>query len=121
MEREENKILKQFGRKDCFKIPEGYFEHLSEEVLSQLPEKTARTVVVKPVLKPSHRWLKAAMFIGVISLSSVLGVHYLSSASSNGTVNDNCPPNTAYSMIDEIADYTMMDNDGIYASLMDNN
>ena len=121
MDREESKILKHFGRKNNFNVPEGYFDLLPEEILSKLAHEPAKPVVMQPKLRFSYRWLKVAMLVGVVSASSLLGMHYMSSDSSDEFEIDTYSNNTAYSAIDEIAAYTMMDNDNIYASLIDNN
>ncbi|MBO1362757.1 hypothetical protein JHU38_03015 [Prevotella sp. A2931] len=121
MDREENKILKQFGRMNRFKVPEGYFDHLSEEILSNLPDESVKSVAMKPIARPSYRWLKVAMLVGVVSASSLLGLRYMSTDSPDDFGAGAYSHNAAYSIIDEIADYTMMDNEEIYASLIDNN
>ena len=121
MNREENTILKHFGRKNNFNVPERYFEHLPEEILAKLAHEPVKPVIMRPAPSFSHRWLKVAMLVGVVSASSLLGMHYMSSDSSDEFEADTYSNNTAYSAIDEIAAYTMMDNDNIYASLIDNN
>ena len=37
--KEEDNILKKVGKKNSFKVPEGYFENLTSEVMGKLPEK----------------------------------------------------------------------------------
>ena len=37
--KEEDNILKKVGRENSFKVPEGYFENLTSEVMGKLPEK----------------------------------------------------------------------------------
>ena len=37
--KEEDNILEKVGKKNSFKVPEGYFENLTSEVMGKLPEK----------------------------------------------------------------------------------
>ena len=65
--KEEDKILRKVGKGNSFKVPEGYFENLTSEVMNKLPEKEHTDFIVR---EPS-KWQKmkpfvymAAMFIG---------------------------------------------------------
>jgi hypothetical protein len=65
--KEEDKLLKKIGTGNPFTAPEGYFEHLTSEVMNRLPEQEAQQFVTKNVtmwdrVKP---WTyMAAMFVG---------------------------------------------------------
>ena len=66
--KEEDTLLKKLGKENSFKVPEGYFENLTSEVMNKLPEKEKVTLKEEPVstwtrLKPLL--YMAAMFIGV--------------------------------------------------------
>ena len=37
--KEEDKILKKIGTENPFRVPDGYFENLTSEVMNRLPEK----------------------------------------------------------------------------------
>ncbi len=37
--KEEDTLLKKLGKENSFKVPEGYFENLTSEVMNKLPEK----------------------------------------------------------------------------------
>lgn len=37
--KEEDKILKKIGTENPFRVPNGYFENLTSEVMNRLPEK----------------------------------------------------------------------------------
>ena len=63
----EEKLLEHIGKENAFKLPEGYFDHLTEKIMEGLPEKEAVEVHNKPVtlwakLKPLL--YLAAMFVG---------------------------------------------------------
>ncbi len=39
--KEEDILLKKLGKENSFKVPEGYFENFTSEVMKKLPEKEA--------------------------------------------------------------------------------
>jgi len=65
--KEEDKIQKKIGTENPFRVPEGYFEHLSSEVMSRLPEKEKQAITQREPTRWERvrPWLyMAAMFIG---------------------------------------------------------
>ena len=67
--KEEKQLIAQCGKKQPFKVPEGYFEQFHEQLMSSLPKTTpkpapATKVTLMARIKP---WLyMAAMFVGTI-------------------------------------------------------
>lgn len=123
MEREENQILKHFGRKNCFEVPEGYFDTLTENIMSKLPEQaeeSRQSATTKRSMRWHVRWARVAAFIGILTVSSWMALYYFNTSENNRTATSEIG-NAAYSTIDEMVDYTMMDNEDIYASLIENN
>ncbi|MDR1003456.1 MAG: hypothetical protein LBL97_00390 [Prevotellaceae bacterium] len=66
--KEEDNIFKKVGRENPFGVPNGYFDSLTQQVMSQLPEKETPALTVRRIptrwerLKP---WFyMAAMFAG---------------------------------------------------------
>lgn len=101
---QEEQILREtYGQRNCFKVPEGYFEQLTSTVMAQLPQQQARTVVLRP-------WYYAA---ACALLALVMGsAYYLHLQSSADMVAD-------ASYYEEVADYAMIDNMDIYACMTD--
>lgn len=64
---EEKDLIKTYGKKQSFKVPEGYFEHFAEDLMNKLPEKEMKTtnkITTWDRIKP---WVyMAAMFVGLI-------------------------------------------------------
>jgi len=65
--KEEDILLKKLGKENSFKVPDGYFENLTSEVMNKLPEK--EKIVFKE--EPVSTWTRlkpllylAAMFVG---------------------------------------------------------
>lgn len=66
--KEDKKIREKVGAKNPFEVPEGYFDHLADQIIDRLPEKEMK---VLPLQEENSLWLKirpwvymAAMFIG---------------------------------------------------------
>lgn len=65
--KEEDKLLKKVGTGNSFSVPDGYFEHLTSEVMNKLPEQQAPQFATKEVTKWDRvkPWVyMAAMFAG---------------------------------------------------------
>jgi len=65
--KEEDKIQKKIGTENPFRVPEGYFENLTSEVMNRLPEKEKLIAVqTEPTMGQKVRaWLDmTAMVIG---------------------------------------------------------
>lgn len=67
MGKEEN-ILRKVGTKNPFRVPDHYFEEVTQEIMSKLPEKEPMPTMAEPTLwervKP---WMyMAAMFCGIM-------------------------------------------------------
>ena len=103
---EEEKHLREIvGQRNAFRVPDGYFEQLTAQVMQQLPEQQkARTTILRP-------WLVAA----ACTLAAILmGVtYYWHQDSADDMIADG-------NYYEEVADYAMIDNMTIYASLEDN-
>ena len=98
---EEEKILREsIGRRNGFRVPDGYFGQLTVSVMAQLPEREARRVKL-------NSWLYAAASVAVAVLMGVSC--YLYQQPDDEMVAD--------SYFEQAADYTMIDNTDIYACL----
>ena len=105
MIQEEQYLKESVGHKHCFKVPEGYFDQLTAQVMQQLPEQQqARRVHLRPCL------YAAACSVAVL----LIGVtYYFHEQSSDEAVADS-------SYYEEVADYAMIDNVDIYACISEN-
>ena len=56
--KEEDILLKKLGKENSFKVPDGYFENLTSEVMNKLPEK--EKVVFKEESVDATRIIRAA-------------------------------------------------------------
>ena len=105
MTAEEKHLREIVGQRNAFRVPDGYFEHFTAQVMEQLPEQQkARTTMLRP-------WLFAAACMVAAMLMGL--TYYWHQDSTDDLMADG-------NYYEEVADYAMIDNMQIYASLEDN-
>ena len=121
--KEEDKILRKVGTGNAFKVPENYFEGLTAEVMSKLPEKEKVLVAKKEV----GRWTKlkpllymAAMFVGAALIIKVASTEF-NSPMPNAIVDVNGLEGISDQYISEAVNGSMMDDYSLYVYLSDSN
>jgi hypothetical protein len=121
--KEEDKIKNLCGAKTPFKVPEGYFEDFTQQLMNQLPEvkETAHPSEVRITLWQRVRpWFyMAAMFCGILLGGQYLMYHTQKSASPVTLADQTeVTPNDEY--LQSIMDNALMDDYTIYCYLTDN-
>ena len=121
---EEKYLIEKVGKENPFKVPEGYFDTLSSQIMAKVEaegvaprdiktakEKRAKTLWFRPVLYAAAS--VCALFISVVAYQSHSdqGV----AAPAQNVVANNQMMMDEY--FDEAADYVMLDNQDIYACL----
>lgn len=120
----EEKILeKQYGRTQPFRVPAGYFDRLSTEIMEQLPEQKAPVVQMRP--RYLHRvavaLVAAACFGGVLfNVGTYLNRLDNEHAAETNVAASNEELNSPNGIINQVADYAMLDNEDMYSYLSDN-
>lgn len=131
--KEEHILKATLGTRNHFQVPEGYFDELVSKVMASIPE--SQPVVEMQVEHISQRarilslWQNAKLRKGaaVACVALLLGGVSVGVGTSLSSRNDaqhvfgqNYTPvaQTEDSSFDEAADYTMLDNQEIYASLL---
>ena len=124
MNYEEKEIQDRFGKENHFRVPEGYFDQLTERVMAQLPEREQQAEQVslsqrrpKSRLVALRLWLYAAACTVAVVVMGLTFHHTPESAEEQPLVSN---VNTESQYIDEAADYAMLDNTEIYACLAEN-
>ena len=124
MMKEENILKKKFGRENHFTVPDGYFNNFADTLMERLPESDTRVISMRAELW-WHRlpMRKIAACLGTVVVLSAGGVFYANhthkkqiSMSKAAQVNI-AGNNQESDMFDQMVDYTMFDNQDIYASL----
>lgn len=127
--KKEEKILKdKFGKTNPFTVPKDYFESFATQMTELLPEPEARIVEMHTEAWWRHLPIrKTAAVIGIVvalSCGTLLFLRHLPQGSVNNSVSkvqEATSNSTEYSNFDQMADYTMMDSQAIYASLVAEN
>lgn len=133
MMKEEHILKATLGTRNHFQVPEGYFDELVSKVMASIPE--SQPVVEMQVEHISQRarilslWQNTmlrkvtavacvALLLGGVSVG--VGTSLSSRNDAQHVFGQNYTPvaQTEDSSFDEAADYTMLDNQEIYASLL---
>lgn len=126
MNYEEKEMQERFGKENPFRVPEGYFDQLTERVMAQLPERDQQTEVIPlSARRPKSRlvalrpWLyAAACTVAVVVMG--LTFHHSNEPVEEQSLASTSSTNTESQYMDDAADYVMLDNAEIYACLAEN-
>lgn len=121
--KEEDKLLKKIGTENPFRVPEGYFEGFTSELMSRLPEKEKTDIHREPTTWEKVRpWLyMAAMFIGA---ALIIRVASPGETVSNGQQQQQIAADESDIEMEYIRtaiENTMMDDYSLYVYLSDEN
>ena len=121
--KEEDKLLKKIGTENPFRVPEGYFEGFTSDLMSRLPEKEKTDVHREPTTWEKVRpWLyMAAMFIGT---ALIIRVASPGETVSNGQQQQQIAADESDIEMEYIRtaiENTMMDDYSLYVYLSDEN
>lgn len=118
--KEEDNILKRVGKENPFRVPDGYFEHLTSKVMDSLPEKEAPAFLQhEPTrwerIKP---WLyMAAMFAGAALILRVATWGEKEIPTGTSLAADDSETEEQY--ISTVLDNSMLDDYSLYVYLTD--
>ena len=121
--KEEDILLKKLGKENSFKVPDGYFENLTSEVMNKLPEKEKVAFKEEPVstwtrLKPLL--YMAAMFVGAALIIRVASTDHKPAAADDVAVTEvDTEVVVSDEMIDVAVDRAMLDDYSLYVYLSD--
>ena len=118
MMNEEMYIQEKVGKRNPFRVPEGYFDNLTAQVMQQLPEqpqRRAKSVFMRPVFY-------AAASVCALLVAGAAWMWHAEADSTSATpvqahaeVLSQQDANGEY--LEEAADYMMLDNHEIYSYL----
>lgn len=116
MQKEDIKIRNQFGAENHFQVPEGYFDNLAASVMQHIPDGQAKIVKMQ-----APAWRRHIVAISAAAASVAAAVCLVFALESNPA---HSPSHLAAqhatmrqdnSNIDAMVNYTMLDNDDMYA------
>ena len=124
---EEDYIRSKMGNRNPFTVPEGYFEQLTAQVMQKLPaqemQAQQRLSAQEPKKSAVIRYLRPLLYAAACICLAMFGVTVYQNLDKQtaDTLQSNIPQiSMEYNddFIDEAADYAMLDNEDIYASLL---
>ena len=128
MTREENILKERFGKENPFKVPEGYFDHLTERIMENLPEQEIRVFDIRSrqTLWQKLPLRKIAAAVAVVALLGGGSFWALQHEGDSKMVahakqHEQKAVSSEDAAFNEMADYAMIDNEAIYASLIAEN
>lgn len=128
MTREENILKERFGKENPFKVPEGYFDHLTEKIMENLPEQEIHVIDIRSrqTLWQKLPLRKIAAAVAVVALLGGGSFWALQHEGDSKMVahakqHEQKAVSSEDAAFNEMADYAMIDNETIYASLIAEN
>jgi hypothetical protein len=121
MMNEEEFLKSKMGTRNPFVVPEGYFDQLTAQVMQKInAEEEKKAKKAKPTILRTLRPLLYAAACSCIALFGVATYQHLNQEASEAKDLQSNIVVTDYSdsYFEECADYAMLDNDDIYASLL---
>lgn len=133
MIKEEQILKSRYGTQSSFRVPEGYFDELASRVMASVPESQPALDMQSESASQGARivptWRRAvvrkvAVIAGVVLLLGGASIGIGTSLSSRqagksvASLGWSSVMHSEDSSFDEAADYAMLDNQDIYASLL---
>ena len=121
---EEEYIKLKIGKRNPFSVPEGYFEQLEAEVMKKLPNERKNLTVEKQDKAFIIR-LRPLLYVAACTFIAFFGFSIYKNLDKHNNINQQeqivisqNSQEISDTYIDEAADYAMLDNEDIYASLL---
>ena len=116
MTNEELYLNSHLSRENHFRVPEGYFDQLTADIMARLPERETTVELKRAAKHVFLRPLLAAASVACVALIAV-GVYFNRNAAVVDADEQVAAVSTVMSdsYIDDAADYMMMDHKDIYA------
>ena len=119
---EELYIQEKIGKRNPFRVPEGYFESLTDQIMQSLPDQPKRrkkSLFMRPVFYAAAS-VCALLVAGAAWMWHPSAEAVATDAVQAQVVDQSQQQETGENYMDEAADYMMLDNHEIYAYLAEN-
>ena len=110
MQKEDIKIRNQFGAENHFQVPEGYFDNLAASVMQHIPDGQAKIVKMQ-----APAWRRHIVAISAAAVCLVFALESNPAHSPSHLAAQHATMQQDNSNIDAMVNYTMLDNDDMYA------
>ena len=121
---EEKYLIEKVGKENPFRVPEGYFDTLSSQIMAKVEAEgvAPRDIKAGKEKRAKVMWLRPVIYAAASECALFISVVAYQSQSDQGTA---APTQTVVAnnqmlmddYFDEAADYVMLDNQDIYACL----
>lgn len=108
--------MKQIDRKEHFKVPEGYFENFTQQMMAQLPEQNIMPAARSGV---SMLWSRIAVSAAVVLVFTTTWYAMNSLNSVAHTADASAVASDTEYAVDDVVDYAMLDHQDIYRYLIE--
>lgn len=120
MNKEEQILIKRFGKKEPFKVPDGYFDDFTSKLMERLPERPEHQLAVTPLRSRQTRLWRFLSVAAALVCAMVMGATlylgiYKTHDTTSVALNSHDETKAIYGDFDQMADYTMADNEDFYA------
>ena len=116
MQKEDIKIRNQFGAENHFQVPEGYFDNLAASVMQHIPDDQAKIIKMQT---PAWRRHIVAISATAASVAAAVCLVFVLESNPAHSPSHLAAQHTTMqqdnSNIDAMVNYTMLDNDDMYA------
>ena len=116
MQKEDIKIRNQFGAENHFQVPEGYFDDLAASVMQHIPDDQAKIIKMQT---PAWRRHIVAISAAAASVAAAVCLVFVLESNPAHSPSHLAAQHTTMqqdnSNIDAMVNYTMIDNDDMYA------
>lgn len=116
MQKEDIKIRNQFGAENHFQVPEGYFDDLAASVMQHIPDDQAKIIKMQT---PAWRRHIVAISAAAASVAAAVCLVFVLESNPAHSPSHLAAQHTTMqqdnSNIDAMVNYTMLDNDDMYA------
>ena len=120
MNKEEQILIKRFGKKEPFKVPDGYFDDFTSKLMERLPEWSEHQLAVAPLRSRQTKLWRILSVAAALVCAMVMGATlylgiYKTHDTTSVALNSHDETKAIYGDFDQMADYTMADNEDFYA------
>lgn len=120
MDKEDDIFKHQMGRENPFRVPEGYFEDLVSSISTRFLDENQSDISLPP-----HRRIKLIGIAAACICAAIFGISVYFGRNEKQSTNASVQKEvlsikaSVYNDIDRAVDYTMFDNEDIYAYVSD--
>lgn len=108
--------IEELKKNDVFKVPEHYFDNLTERVMANIPAEETKVISITKKKKNNDwwKWSSVAASITIVALGAALMMNRQNSAIPQAETLAN---NTEEMTQEDMMDYTMLDTEDVYCYL----